>query len=49
MRYTRQEDILIGTVSSGRNYKKLDKLIGFFVNTLPIRIDLSVEIQTLLN
>lgn len=34
-----QNDIIIGVPFAGRNNKCLEPLIGFFVNTLPIRID----------
>ncbi len=40
-RYSSQEDILIGTPSSGRARPEVQKLLGVFVNTLPIRIRLS--------
>ena len=32
-----QEDIIIGTPVAGRRYADLEKLIGMFVNTLPMR------------
>ena len=40
-RYARQEDVLIGTLTAGRPRTELEGIIGFFVNTLPLRIDLS--------
>ena len=40
-RYSKQEDLIIGTVSAGRSHPDLESLIGFFVNTLPIRLKLS--------
>ncbi|MHC9537883.1 MAG: amino acid adenylation domain-containing protein [Vulcanimicrobiota bacterium] len=40
-RYTRQDDIIIGAPIAGRTRKELEPLIGFFVNTLPLRTDLS--------
>jgi amino acid adenylation domain-containing protein len=40
-RYTGQEDIIIGTAVTNRNRAELQSLIGFFVNTLAIRTDLS--------
>ncbi len=40
-RYTGQEDICVGTPVSGRSRKEIEGLIGFFVNTLLIRTDLS--------
>lgn len=36
-RYTRQEDIIIGSPISGRNHKDLQNIIGMFVNILPLR------------
>lgn len=40
-RYTGQDDLLIGTASAGRNRPELQKLIGYFLNTLVLRTDLS--------
>jgi len=40
-RYSGQEDIIIGTAFAGRNQIEIEKLIGLFVNTLPLRTDLS--------
>jgi amino acid adenylation domain-containing protein len=40
-RYTGQDDLIVGTVSANRNRRALAPLIGFLVNTLPIRCDLS--------
>lgn len=40
-RYSNEEDIVVGTPFANRNKKELEPLIGFFVNTLPLRIDLS--------
>jgi amino acid adenylation domain-containing protein len=40
-RYTGQEDIVVGTPISGRTRVETEGLIGFFVNTLPLRTDLS--------
>jgi len=36
-RYTGQDDIAIGTVTSGRNRPELDRLVGFLVNTVVLR------------
>ncbi|HTR98324.1 MAG TPA: condensation domain-containing protein, partial [Bacteroidota bacterium] len=35
------EDILIGTAVAGRTRSEIEKLIGFFVNTIVIRVDTS--------
>jgi amino acid adenylation domain-containing protein len=40
-RYSGQEDIIIGTPIAGRNRKEIERLIGFFVNSLVLRTDLS--------
>jgi non-ribosomal peptide synthetase component F len=40
-KYTAQEDIIIGTAVLNRDRPELEPLIGFFVNMLPIRTDLS--------
>jgi amino acid adenylation domain-containing protein len=40
-RYSSQEDISIGTPIAGRTRVETEKLIGFFVNTLIFRADLS--------
>ena len=42
-RYTRREDILIGIPSANRHRVELEGMLGFFINTLPIRLDLSGE------
>jgi amino acid adenylation domain-containing protein len=39
--YARQEDILIGTPTAGRMKSGFEGLIGFFVNSLVLRADLS--------
>ncbi len=39
-RYTKQEDILIGSPIANRNQIETESLIGFFVNTLVMRTDL---------
>ncbi|KOY61429.1 hypothetical protein AM629_13925 [Photorhabdus heterorhabditis] len=40
-RLSGQEDLVIGTPSAGRSLQEVESLIGFFVNTLALRIDLS--------
>jgi aspartate racemase len=42
-RYTGQEDIIVGTAIAGRTRLETEKLIGFFVNTLPMRTRLSPD------
>ncbi|WP_455710256.1 non-ribosomal peptide synthase/polyketide synthase [Photorhabdus luminescens] len=43
-RLSGQEDMVIGTPSAGRNRQEVEPLIGFFVNTLALRMDLSGEL-----
>ncbi|MBM7586118.1 amino acid adenylation domain-containing protein [Bacillus pakistanensis] len=40
-RYTGNDDILVGTPIAGRNHEEVEELIGFFINTLVIRTNLS--------
>jgi amino acid adenylation domain-containing protein len=40
-RYTGQEDIVVGSPIANRNRGEIEGLIGFFVNTLALRTDLS--------
>ncbi|HEY0172167.1 MAG TPA: amino acid adenylation domain-containing protein, partial [Pyrinomonadaceae bacterium] len=40
-RYTWQEDIVVGTPIANRRRREVEGLIGFFVNTLALRTDLS--------
>jgi amino acid adenylation domain-containing protein len=42
-RYTGEREIVVGTPIAGRNYGETEGLIGFFVNTLALRTDLSGE------
>ncbi|HYG60618.1 MAG TPA: amino acid adenylation domain-containing protein, partial [Symbiobacteriaceae bacterium] len=44
-RYTRQEDLVVGSPFAGRNRVETEDLIGFFVNTLPLRTRLSPELS----
>ncbi|MCK4259494.1 MAG: amino acid adenylation domain-containing protein, partial [Halanaerobiales bacterium] len=39
--YTNQEDIVVGTPVANRNMKEIEDLMGFFVNTLALRTDMS--------
>ena len=41
LRYTGQTEVVVGTPIANRRRRELEYLIGFFVNTLAIRIDLS--------
>ena len=40
-RYSSQEDLVVGTPIAGRNRRETEGLIGFFINTLVMRTDLS--------
>ena len=40
-RYTGQDDIVVGSPIAGRNRYEIESLIGFFLNTLVLRLDLS--------
>jgi amino acid adenylation domain-containing protein/non-ribosomal peptide synthase protein (TIGR01720 family) len=40
-RYSGQDDIVVGSAIAGRNRAETEGLIGFFVNTLALRTDLS--------
>src|SRR5260370_9845413 len=40
-RYTRQEDILVGTTTAGRKPSELEKLMGIFINTQVMRTNLA--------
>ncbi|KTT65101.1 condensation domain-containing protein, partial [Sphingomonas sanguinis] len=42
-RVSGQEDVVIGTPSANRGRHEIEDLIGFFVNTLALRVDLSGE------
>ena len=42
-RYTGEEDILIGAPTAGRNIPELRGMLGYFINLLPLRLDLSGE------
>jgi len=39
-RYSGQEDIVVASPVANRERSELEGLIGFFVNTLPLRVDL---------
>jgi len=40
-RYTGEQDIIVGSPIANRSRPELESLVGFFVNTLPLRTDLS--------
>ncbi|MCG1048796.1 amino acid adenylation domain-containing protein, partial [Mycetohabitans sp. B6] len=45
-RLSGQDDLVIGTPSANRGHAAIEPLIGFFVNTLALRVDLSGEPNT---
>jgi amino acid adenylation domain-containing protein/thioester reductase-like protein len=40
-RLSGEEDVVVGTPTAGRGRREIEGLIGFFVNTLALRVDLS--------
>lgn len=46
--YTHQRDIVIGTPVANRQHKQLENTIGFFVNTVALRIQLQPQTDTIL-
>ncbi|MFE6385364.1 amino acid adenylation domain-containing protein [Nocardiopsis dassonvillei] len=42
-RYSREEDLVIGVPVANRGRKEVERLIGYVVNMLPLRVDLSEE------
>ena len=41
MRYAGQDDVVVGSTIAGRNHAETEGLIGFFINTLALRTDVS--------
>ncbi|WP_212004586.1 non-ribosomal peptide synthetase [Chitinophaga sp. HK235] len=44
-RYTGQEDICVGTPVAGRMQREVEGLVGFFVNTLPLRSNFTNDLS----
>lgn len=44
-RYTGQEDIIVGSPVAGRPHADLQKIIGMFVNTLPMRNNANAQLR----
>ncbi|MAT97566.1 MAG: hypothetical protein CL608_10525 [Anaerolineaceae bacterium] len=43
MRYSQQNDIVVGTPIANRNHPEIENIIGFFVNMLPLRTQISED------
>jgi non-ribosomal peptide synthetase component F len=41
LRYTGQRDLIVGTPTANRGRVEVEELIGFFVNLLPLRVELA--------
>ena len=41
LRHTGQEDLVVGSPIANRNHQQLQEIIGFFVNTIPLRTNLA--------
>ena len=44
-RYAASDDVVVGCPSAGRDLPELEPLVGFFVNSVPLRADLSGDPQ----
>jgi len=44
-RYSGRDDVCLGTTSSGRHRVDLEPLIGFFINILPLRLQLDEDVS----
>jgi non-ribosomal peptide synthetase component F len=44
-RYSGQEDLAVGTPVAGRSRPELEPLIGFFVNTVVLRLPVTAELR----
>ncbi|MCE5169787.1 amino acid adenylation domain-containing protein [Paenibacillus profundus] len=44
-RYTHEQTMVIGTPIANRNYTEIEGVIGYFVNLLPLRLDISGEMS----
>nr|WP_272899208.1 non-ribosomal peptide synthetase [Caldalkalibacillus salinus] len=42
-RYTRQTDLIVGSPVANRHHKDVEQLIGFFVNTLALRVQIEEQ------
>ena len=44
-RYSGQADLVIGSLIAGRNRRQLEPLIGFFVNSIALRVEVSPDLR----
>lgn len=42
-KYTRQRDLIIGSVVAGRRHEELESVVGLFTNTIPLRLTIQGE------
>jgi amino acid adenylation domain-containing protein len=42
-KYTHQTDLILGTPTANRHFKQIEKVIGIFVNTIPLRVKLEPD------
>jgi hypothetical protein len=40
-KYSKQKDIIVGTAVAGRDDEELEKIIGVFINMIPVRVNIS--------
>jgi amino acid adenylation domain-containing protein len=45
VRYAAQDDVVVGTPVEGRLRPEVEELVGFFVNTLPLRVELGGDLS----
>jgi amino acid adenylation domain-containing protein len=43
-RQSGQRDLIVGATVAGRNHPEVERLIGFFINVLPLRVDIPADI-----
>jgi amino acid adenylation domain-containing protein len=43
-RYTQQEDLIVGSATSGRNYADYQGVVGYFINPIAVRVNVSGEL-----
>jgi amino acid adenylation domain-containing protein len=43
-RHSGQRDLIVGATVAGRNHPEIERLIGFFINVLPFRVEIPADI-----